>query len=156
MKGRETSPNIPLSNNPSNPSKVLNQSCSEKVLPSFHEPSAKHHLPEIDGRIVAAISGIVLCSFNICASVHNVDFVSANLSVSKGSISRLLKTLLFLTFQIYHSIHANWWSSICGRTLQNRWSMFVKRALVWKIAEFDGIFERAQTWIAGGQIGCSV
>ena len=85
-----------------------------------------------------------------CASAHNVDSVSANLSVSVGSISKLLKTLLFLAFQMYHSIHANWWSSICGKILQNRWSMFVKRELVGKIVGFDGIFERAQTWRTRG------
>ena len=137
-------------NKPSNPSKVLYQPCPEKESPSFHEPSAKHHLPGIEGIIVATIGGVALCSFNICASAHKVDYVSASLSVSKESMSRSLKTLLFLAFQIYHSIHANWWSFICGTTLQNRWSMFVKRSLVGKIAGFYGIFERAQTCIAGG------
>ena len=51
---------------------------------------------------------------------------------------------------MYHSIQANWWSSICGRTLQKRWSIFVKRELVGKIDGFDGIFKSAQTWSAGG------
>ena len=144
MKKRETSPNIHLPNNPSKLSKVLNQPCPEKILSFFQEPSVKHHIHGIDGKIVSTICDNVLCSFNICASTHSVNYVSAILSVSIRSISRLLKILLFLSFQMYHSIYANWWSSICGKTLQNRWSMFMKRELVEKIVGFDGIFERAQ------------
>ena len=92
---------------PSNPSKVLSQPCPEKISFSFHEPSVKDHLPRIDGRVVTSMCGTFLCSFNICASAQSVDFVSAKLSVFLGSMSRLLKTLLFLHFQIYHSIHAD-------------------------------------------------
>ena len=84
----------------------------------------------------------------MCLSLK-CDFVSANLDVSRGSISKLLKTLLFFPFQIYHNIHANWWSSICGKTRQKRWSTLLKRELVGKITGFDDILERAQTWSAG-------
>ena len=135
---------------PSNPSKVLNQPWPEKISSSFQDPSVQHYLLGIDGRVVTSNCGTVFCSFKICASTQSVNSVSASLRVSLGSISRLLKTLLFRPFQMYHSIHANWWSSICGKTLQKRWSMFVKRELVGKIAGFVGIFERAQTWSAVG------
>ena len=103
---------------PLNPSKVLNQPCSENISFSFQETSVKHHLPKIDGKFVISTCGTLLCSFNTCASAQSIDYVSAKLSVSLGSISRLLKTLLFVPFQMYHNIHANWWSSICGKTFQ--------------------------------------
>ena len=137
-------------NSPSNPSRVLNQSCPEKISFSFQEPSVKHHYPGIDGRVVTSMFCTFLCSFNICTSAQNVDYVSAKLSVSLGLMSILLKTLLFIHFQIYHSIHTNWWLSICGKTLPKRWSIFVNSELVGKIVGFDGIFERAQTWSVGG------
>ena len=137
-------------NSPSKPSRVLSQPCPEKISFSFQEPSVKHHLPVIDGRVVTSMCCTFLCSFNICVSAQSVVSVSAKLSVSLGSMSRLLKTLLFLPFQIYDSIHANWWSSICGKTLQKRWSMFVNSELVGKLAGFDGIFERAQNWSVEG------
>ena len=135
-------------NSPANPSRVLSQPCPEKLWPSFQESSVKHQRPGIDGRTVTATCGIVLCTFNIWASVHNVDYVSANLSVSMRSISRLPKTLLLQPFHMYHRIQANWWSSIYGIIFQKRWSMFVNRELVGQISGFDGIFERAQTWSA--------
>lgn len=39
--------------------------------------------------------------FNTFASAQSVDSVSANLSVFLGTMSKLLKTLLFLHFQMY-------------------------------------------------------
>ena len=93
-------------NKPSNPGNVLNQPCPENKSLSFQEPSVKHHLPvdPILGMICTSCAtlGLVVT----CASVHNVDSSSAKLSVSLGSISRLLKTLLFRAFQMYHNIHA--------------------------------------------------
>ena len=41
-------------------------------------------------------------------------------------------------------------SSIFGKTLQKRWSIFVKRELVGKIAGFDSVLDSAQTWRARG------
>ena len=125
---------------PSNPSKVLYHPWPEKISSSFQEPSVKHHFPRIDGRVIASTSGIFFCSFKIYVSTQSIDSVYASLRVSLGSISRLLKTLLFMHFQMYHSIHANWWSLICGITLQKRWSIFTKREIVEKIAGFVGFF----------------
>ena len=135
---------------PLKPSKVLNQPCHENISFSFQEPSVKHHLPGIDGKIVISTCGTLLCSFNTCASAQSIDYVSAKLSVSLGSISRLLKTLLFLHFQMYHNIYANWWSSICRKTLQNRWSIFVKRELVGENSWIRWYLWECPTWSAGG------
>lgn len=104
----------------------------------------------MDCRFLTSTGYFAWFIFSICASAQSIDFVSANLSVSLGSMSILLNTLVFLPFQIYHNIHANWWSSMFRRTLQKRWSVFVKRKLVEKLIRFDGIFESAQTWSAGG------
>lgn len=93
---------------------------------------------------------VLLSGCATCASAQSADSVSENLSVSRGSISKLVKTLLFLSFQMYHRIYAKWWSSIFGITVQNRRSMFAKREQEGKIVGFDGILERAQTWRAGG------
>ena len=82
-------------NRPSNPSRVLNQPCPEKISFSFQEPSVKHHLPGINGKVVTSMCRAVLYSFNICVSAQSVDSVSAKFSVSLGSKSRLLKTLYF-------------------------------------------------------------
>ena len=82
-------------NSPSNPSTVLSHLCPEKISFSFQEPTVKHHLHGIDGRVVTSMCRTFLCSFNICASAQNVDCVSAKLSVSLGSISRLLKNYYF-------------------------------------------------------------
>ena len=113
-------------NNPSKAAKVLYQPCPENCSLSFQEPSMKHHVLGIDGTILSCTWCANLWSLTTCASAQSVDSSSANLSVSHGSISRLLNTLLFWLFQIYHSIHANWWSSIFGVTLQKRWSIFAK------------------------------
>ena len=94
-------------NKPPNPGNVLNQPCPENKSISFQEPSVKHHLPVdlILGLIYTSCAtlGLVVT----CASAHNVDSNSAKLNVSFRSISRLLKTLLFRPFQMYHIIHAN-------------------------------------------------
>ena len=132
-------------------SSVLYKPCPEKISLSFQDPSVKHHHPRIDGKFVHSTCWTALCVFKTCTSTQSVDFVSAKFSVSLGSISKLLKTLSFIPFQLmYQSIHANWWSSICGSTLQNRWSIVAKRELVGKISWFDGIFDNAQTRRAGG------
>lgn len=93
----------------SNPYKVLYHPWPEKISFSFQKPSVKHYLPGIDGRIVVFTCGVLFWLFNICTSAQSFDFISASLRVSRGSTSRLLKTLLYLLFQMYHSIYANWW-----------------------------------------------
>ena len=60
----------------------------------------KHHLPGIDGKDVISTCDTVLCSFTIYVSARSVDYVSANLNISLGSISRLLKTLF--NFQLFN------------------------------------------------------
>ena len=139
-------------NKPSNPSKVLYHPCLEYDSWFFHDPSVKHHLPGILG--VMAFTGkriwSVPCVSLSCASDQSKDSVSASLKVSLGSISKLLNTLLFLPFQIYHKIQAKWWSSIAGDTLQNKWSMFAKSDWVRKISGLDEMCDSAHTCTAGG------
>ena len=137
MKRREASPNIPRPNRPSKPASVVSHPCPEKISPSFQEPSVKHHLPRIVGKDVTTVRGSVLCSFKTWVSAQSVDYFSVNLSISMGSMSKLLKTLLLRSFYIYHRIQANWWFSICGRTLQKRWFISVKRDFVGKETLFD-------------------
>ena len=129
---------------PSKPSKVLYHLYPEKkISSSFYDPSVKHHIPGMIGRLVVSTSIFwkTLCANETCASVHNIDFVSANFKVSLGSTSILLRTLLFLHIQIYHNIQANWWSSICGITLQNKLSIFAKSDGLGKTTGFDEMFE---------------
>ena len=104
----------------------------------------------MDCKFLTSTDCAARCVFSSCASVHSVNSISAILSVSLRSMSILLNTLFFLPFQIYHKIHAKWWSSIRGSTLQKRWSIFVKRELVGKIAGFDSVLDSAQTWRARG------
>ena len=82
---------------PSKPSRVLYQPCPEKGSLSFHDPSVKHHLPGMIGRLVASTSLFweTLCASETCASVQNRDSVFANFKVSLGSISILLKIYYF-------------------------------------------------------------
>ena len=106
--------------NPSKPSDILYQPCPKWISLSFYNPSVKHHLPGMVGSVVASPSlcATVFCVIETCAYVQSKDFVSTNLSVFLRSTSILLKTLLFFPFEIYHNIHANWWSSILGENLQ--------------------------------------
>ena len=70
----------------------------------FHDPSVKHHLPGIYSTIASTSNRVWLipCVSELCASAQSNDSFSANLRVSIGSISKLLKTLLFLPFNMYH------------------------------------------------------
>ena len=68
--------------------------------------SVKHHLPvvpKLDMTCTSCAHPLLLT----CASVQSVDSTFASRSVSLRSISRLLNTLLFRPFQMYHNIHAN-------------------------------------------------
>lgn len=118
----------------------------------FYESSVKHYLHGIDGTVATTCDRVcsIPCVSEFCVSAKSNDYVSANWSVSLGSISKLLKTLAFWAFHMYHRIHTNWWSSNSGITLQNKWSIFSKSELVGKIFGFDGILENAQTWITSG------
>ena len=99
----------------SNLSKVLHHHCPEYLSCSFYDPSVKHHLPEIVGTdaFTTDRAWSDLCAWLICASAQSTDSVSANLKISRGSIFKLIKTLLFFPFHIYHRIHAKWWSASC-------------------------------------------
>ena len=135
---------------PSYPGNVLSQPCPENRSLSFQDPSVKHHLPVVPKLGMTWTSCAHLLLLITCASAQSVDSTSSNRSVSLGSISRLLNTLLLWAFQMYHNIHTNWWSFIFGLTLQIRWSILAKREPIWKKFGFDGILDSAQTWRVGG------
>ena len=99
-------------NKPSSPSNVLNHPCPEKKSLSFQEPYVKHHLFVVPKSGLTCTSHVNLWSLITYASANSVDSTSANRSVSLGSTSMLLNTLLFRPFQMYHNIQAKWWSSI--------------------------------------------
>lgn len=48
--------------------------------------------------LIPGLSYHLLSFRHLCLSAHKVDYVSANLRVSRGSISRLLKTLIVPCF----------------------------------------------------------
>lgn len=116
--------------------------------------SVKHHLSGIVGNVdISTYLDWVILWVNVnCASTDNTDYVSVNVRVSLGSMFKLLKILLFRAFQIYHKIQTNWWSSRCGITLQNKWSIFVKSDSIGKKSGFNGILESAQTCTVGGYL----
>ena len=136
-------------NKPSKPGKVLNHLCLENMSLSFQDQSIKHHLPEFVWMRLICTSCATRWFLKICVSAQSVDSNSAILRVSLGSISILLNILLFRPFQIYHNIHAYWWSSIFGLTLQKRWSILAKKEPIGKIFGFNGILDRAHTCRAG-------
>ena len=129
---------------------MLYQPCPENKSLSFHDPSMKHHRPGVANVEVVCTWCPLIGSFITCASAQSDESNYANLSVYLGSISRLLKTLLFWPFHIYHNIHVNWRPSIFGLTLQKRWSILAKRELIGKILGCDGILDNTHTWRAGG------
>lgn len=78
---------------PSKLSIVLYHPCSEKKNSlSFEEPFIKQHRPRIDDRFKNTTCCVVFFVFNTCDSVQNVDYVSINLNICLGSMSKFLKS----------------------------------------------------------------
>lgn len=133
---------------PSKRSNKLYHPCPKNISWFFHNPSVKHHLPWLDGTIVATGNQFwsIPCASEVYASAQSNDSVSASLRVSLGWTSKILNTLLFLPFHMYYKIQANWWSSNSTETLQNKWSLFANNDYVGNMSGIDGTLESTQTW----------
>ena len=125
--------------NPSKPSWVLYHPCPEYISWIFQDSSVKHYLPGIVGTIDGTGNWVwfIPCIGEFCASAQSNNFISVNLRVSLGSISKSLNTLLFLHFHILHRNHAKWWSFLSGETLQNKLSILVNSDWVENISGFN-------------------
>ena len=100
---------------------LQNQPCPENLSVSFRAPSIKQTFKCPDD-CQSKVCGTICCRTGIVswASVHTSLSSSAILKISYGFPSLLLKTFLFLFFQMYHNIHGKLLKSYSSGNLQNR------------------------------------
>lgn len=141
MKGKNTGSSIPFSHQTVKFFQRAIPPMFRVTLILFPRPIHKT-LSGMEGNIesTSPLDWAILWVIVSWASGQSIDFVSANLKVSQGSISKLMKTLLFFSFQVNYNIQTSWWSSCCWDPHQNRWSIFVKNEWVGKISNIQNMW----------------